>query len=282
MKKNIIKAACIQMCSSINIRENIESAKELITEAAREGAELIITPEMTTLLDRNSERLFKEAQMEDKDIALPIFSKLAQDLGINLVIGSIPIKVSPEKCANRAYFLNQEGNIKAHYDKIHLFDVELGSGDTYKESNQIQAGTEACLISTPAYNLGLSICYDLRFPELFRELALGGADIISVSAAFTVPTGKAHWHTLLKARAIESACFILASAQEGEHQDGRKTYGHSLIVNPWGEIIAEKTDAGSGFIITELDLNLVKETREKLPTLKHRRSFSVSKIDHTH
>jgi len=278
MKKNIIKAACIQMCSSTNITENLQAAKDLISEAAKEGAELIITPEMTTLLDRRSGQLLKKSRREEEDSSLPIFSDLAKELNINLVIGSMPIKINPEKCVNRAYFIDREGKIKAHYDKIHLFDVELGSGDTYKESNQIQAGEQACLISTAAYNLGLSICYDLRFPELFRELALAGADIISVSAAFTVPTGKAHWHTLLKARAIESACFILASAQEGEHEDGRKTYGHSLIVNPWGEIIAEKTEAGSGFILTELDINLVKETREKLPSLRHRRNFSLHNL----
>lgn len=279
MKKNIIKAACIQMCSSINIRENIESAKELITKAVQEGAELIVTPEMTTLLDRNSDRLLKAAQTEDEDISLPIFSKLAKDLSVDLVIGSIPIKIDSDRCVNRAYFISKSGEIASNYDKIHLFDVELGTGETYRESKHFKAGEKASLISMPNYSLGLSICYDLRFPELFRELALGGADIISVSAAFTVPTGKAHWHTLLRARAIESACFILASAQEGEHEDGRKTYGHSLIINPWGEIITEKTTEGNGFITTDLDLNLVKETREKIPSLKHRRSFWVDKTD---
>ncbi len=263
------------MCSSINIEINIKSVVSLITEAAKQGAELIITPEMTTLLERNSEGLFEKAKTENEDISLAIFSKLAAELHVDLVIGSIPIKISAQRCANRSYFITHNGKIAAHYDKIHMFDVQLATREVYKESKNFQAGDKAVIIETEAYNLGLSICYDLRFPELFRDLALNGAEIISVPAAFTVPTGKAHWHTLLRARAIETGCFILAAAQNGSHEDGRETYGHSLIVNPWGEVIAEK-ESGTGFIMAELDLALVEDTRNKIPSLKHRRDYFIS------
>jgi predicted amidohydrolase len=158
-----------------------------------------------------------------------------------------------------------------------MFDVQLAAREVYKESKNFQAGDKAVIIETEAYNLGLSICYDLRFPELFRDLALNDAEIISVPAAFTVPTGKAHWHTLLRARAIETGCFILAAAQNGSHEDGRETYGHSLIVNPWGEVIAEK-ESGTGFIMAELDLALVEDARNKIPSLKHRRDYFISKM----
>jgi deaminated glutathione amidase len=275
MNKKTIKAACIQMCSSTDLEINIKSAVSLITEAAKQGAELIITPEMTTLLERNSERLFKKVKTEDEDISLAIFSKLAVELHVDLVIGSIPIKISDQKCANRSYFITHNGKIAAHYDKIHMFDVQLAAGEVYKESKNFQTGDKAVIIETEAYNLGLSICYDLRFPELFRDLALNGAEIISVPAAFTVPTGKAHWHTLLRARAIETGCFILAAAQSGNHEDGRETYGHSLIVNPWGEVIAEK-ESGTGFIMAELDLALVEDARNKIPSLKHRKDYFIS------
>ena len=277
MNKKTIKAACIQMCSSTNVETNIKSAVPIITEAAKQGAELIITPEMTTLLERNSERLFEKVKTEDEDISLAIFSKLAAELDIDLVIGSIPIKISAQKCANRSYFITHNGKIAAHYDKIHMFDVQLAAGENYKESKNFQAGDKAIIIETEAYNLGLSICYDLRFPELFRDLALNGAEIISVPAAFTVPTGKAHWNTLLRARAIETGCFILAAAQNGSHEDGRESYGHSLIVNPWGEVIAEK-ESGTGFIMAELDLALVEDARNKIPSLKHRRDYFINKI----
>jgi predicted amidohydrolase len=270
-----IKAACIQMCSSTDLEINIKSAISLITEAAKQGAELIITPEMTTLLERNSERLFEKVKTEDEDISLAIFSKLAAELHADLVIGSIPIKVSAQKCANRSYFIAHNGKIVAHYDKIHMFDVQLAAEEVYKESKNFQAGEKAAIIETEAYNLGLSICYDLRFPELFRDLALNGAEIISAPAAFTVSTGKVHWHTLLRARAIETGCFILAAAQNGSHEDGRETYGHSLIVNPWGEVIAEK-ESGTGFIMAELDLALVKDARNKIPSLMHRRNYFIS------
>jgi predicted amidohydrolase len=275
MNKKTIRAACIQMCSSTDVEINIKSAVSLITEAAKQGAELIITPEMTTLLEHNSERLFEKVKTEDEDISLAIFSKLAAELHVDLVIGSIPIKVSTQKCANRSYFITRNGKIAAHYDKLHMFDIQLAAREVYKESKNFQAGEKAAIIETEAYNLGLSICYDLRFPELFRDLALNGAEIISAPAAFTVSTGKVHWHTLLRARAIETGCFILAAAQNGSHEDGRETYGHSLIVNPWGEVIAEK-ESGTGFIMAELDLALVEDARNKIPSLKHRRNYFIS------
>lgn len=283
-----LKVACIQMCSSIDLEKNLLMAEGFIREAAKDGASLIITPEMTSLLDRKSSRLMQNIKTEAEDLALKHFSKLAEALKIDLVIGSMPIKISEEKAANRSYFINAKGEIQNYYDKLHMFDVELPDGELYRESKNFQAGDRAVLVRSVNYGcvaervhtyyiLGMSICYDLRFPELFRDLALNGAELISVPAAFTVPTGKAHWHTLLRARAIETGSFILAAAQAGEHEDGRQTYGHSLIVNPWGEIIAEKP-SGLGFISASLDLDLVKEFRARIPALRHRRAYTVESV----
>jgi len=262
------------MCSSINLEKNLADAESFIRAAALDGAELIISPEMTSLLDRNSHRLMENIRYEAEDLALPFFSKLAAELKVSLVIGSMPVKISETKAANRSYFINSKGEIITYYDKLHMFDVELPDGEVYKESKSFQAGDRAVIVSSANYTLGLAICYDLRFPELFRDLALNGAELICVPAAFTVPTGKAHWHTLLRARAIETGSFILAAAQAGKHEDGRETYGHSLIVNPWGEIIAEKP-SGLGFISAAVDLALVKEVRARIPSLKHRRAYNI-------
>ncbi len=281
-----ILAACIQMNSSTCIEENIKQAVNYIIEAAQQGATCILTPEMTTLIDNRPNQLQQKAQTEDNDISLPIFKKLAHDLNITLIIGSIPIKINSTKGVNRSFIINNKGEILTRYDKIHLFDVclDTNSANIYRESDRCMAGDKAYVtkINTTNndnhndkfYKIGLSICYDLRFAHLYKQMAQKGADIITLPAAFTTITGEAHWHVLLRARAIETGCFILAAAQCGKHEDGRMTYGHSLVVNPWGEIIAEE-DEGTGFILAEIDLDSVQKTRKRIPCLQHDRAFSI-------
>jgi len=270
-------AACVQMRTSVDIQENIEVCSHLVRAAAREGAQLVVTPEMTTLLDRRPGKLFEQAQSQDDDVAIPAFSALAHELDIDLVIGSIPIQVAPDKCAGRSFLFGKSGTILATYDKIHMFDVQLGEGEVYRESDRFRAGMESCVVEMEGYNLGLTICYDLRFPELYRSLAKHGADIITVPSSFTTVTGEAHWHVLLRARAIESGCFILAPAQHGHHADGRDTYGHTLIVDPWGRVIAERAEE-PGVLLAELDLSLVANSRQRIPSLHHDRTYSLKRV----
>ena len=273
-----LKVACVQMRSSRDVAENIAAASALIEEARASGAELIATPEMTTLLERDANALFAVAKDEADDLAIPAFTALAARLKCWLAIGSVPILTGPRKCANRSLFISPEGRIVARYDKIHMFDVQLGGGETYKESNSYEPGRESVVVKTPEFTLGLSICYDLRFAQLYRGLAKAGAGILMVPAAFTKVTGEAHWHTLLRARAIETGCFVVAPAQGGKHADGRETYGHSLIINPWGEVIAE---AGTepGIITAELDLSDVSSARARIAALTHDRPFGLSVIE---
>lgn len=260
-------AACIQLCSSDQIAENIVAASDWIRLAAKQGANLIVTPEMTHLMDQRPGQLLIKAQCEAEDVALKAFQHLAAELGVHLLIGSLAMKISDTHCVNRSYCLGPTGAIVAYYDKIHLFDVQLSAAQIYRESERFQAGKQPVMVSTAQAKLGLTICYDLRFAALYRYLAQQGADIITVPAAFTQITGEAHWHVLLRARAIETGCFILAAAQQGQHADGRQTYGHSLIVDPWGKILAEKPN-GPGVIIAELDLNRVQQVRQQIPSWK--------------
>ena len=269
-----LTVACIQMCSGVDVPANVDAASDLVREAAAAGARLVATPEMTTLLDRRPGKLLEQARSEDEDIALPAFRRLAAELGITLLVGSIPIRVSAERCANRSFLIDPAGNIRARYDKIHLFDVDLGPGQSWRESKRFVPGDRACVVALDGYRLGLGVCYDLRFPELYRSLARHGADIVSVPSAFTVPTGAAHWHVLLRARAIETGCFVLAPAQHGLHEDGRETYGHSLVVDPWGTVIAER-EYGAGVVLAELDLDEVARCRRRLPSLEHDRPWTI-------
>jgi len=210
---------------------------------------------------------------EAHDPALPVFSALAKELNIWLLIGSLAIKVSDNKTANRSFLLAPDGSIRARYSKIHLFDVELASGEVYRESNTVAGGGEAVMADTDWGRIGLTVCYDVRFPQLYRKLAQEGAFLFTVPSAFTVPTGVAHWHVLLRARAIENGAFVLAPAQGGLHANGRKTYGHSLIVSPWGEVLAE-AGGDPGVIVADIDPELSKQAREKVPNLQHDRAFS--------
>jgi len=267
------KAACVQMRSSDDVAENIRAATDLIRDAAAQGATFIVTPENTNLMARDAGAKLAKSFDEAHDPALPVFSQLAKELKIWLVIGSLAIKVSETKTANRSYLFAPDGGIAAHYSKIHLFDAALGSGESYRESNTVAGGNEAVIADTALGRIGLTVCYDMRFPQLYRRLAQQGAFLFTVPSAFTVPTGEAHWHVLLRARAIENGAFVIAPAQGGAHAGGRKTYGHSLIVSPWGEVLAE---AGTDpcVIFADIDPSLVQQAREKVPNLQHDRNFS--------
>lgn len=280
-----IKVACVQMRSGVDVSQNILQAAGLIRKAAAQGAELIATPEMTTLLDRKPGAVWEKSATEAADPGLRTFRELAKKLRVTLLIGSIAIRTEQQgqagggeskKCANRSFLIGPDGEVKARYDKIHMFDVQLNAGNVYKESDSFAAGGEAVLANLPQGGLGMTVCYDVRFPDLFLQLAMGGAKIIAVPAAFTKITGEAHWHVLLRSRAIETGCFIIAPAQCGKHEDGRETYGHSLIIDPWGEVLA---DGGTepGIIQATLDLSKVDEVRSKIPSLKHVREFRVGR-----
>lgn len=272
------KAACVQMRSGTDMAENIAEASRLIEAAHTQGAQLIATPEMTTLLEKNAAALFANAGTMETDPAIPAFAALAKRLSCWLAIGSVPIILGDGKCANRALFISPEGELVAHYDKIHMFDVTLGNGESYRESKSYQPGERAVLVKTPLGGIGLSICYDLRFPHLHRDLAKAGADILMIPAAFTKVTGEAHWHVLQRARAIETGCFVIAAAQGGHHQDGRDTYGHSMIIAPWGEVIAEAKNAEPGVICAEIDLDEVAKARGRVPALTHDRAYALDVI----
>jgi predicted amidohydrolase len=269
-------AACVQMRSTDVVEQNIADAVALITEAKDQGANFIATPEMTSLMEMRSAPLFSKAVSESEDPALPVFCKLAKKLSVHILIGSLAVRVAEDKCANRAFLLNDHGEIVARYDKIHMFDVEVGDGQTYRESKNYQAGSTAVVAELPWGKLGLSICYDVRFPYLYRALARAGAEIITVPAAFTHVTGQAHWRALLVARAIETGCFVIAPAQGGVHENGRHTYGHSLIIDPWGEILTEANHQDPVVITAAIDLRAVEKARSQIPSLSHDREITLA------
>ena len=266
------KAACVQLRSSDDVGENIRTASALIREAKEQGAQFVATPENTTLMAPDGGAKLEKSFPEGRDPALPAFCALAGTLRIWLLLGSIAVKVSETKTANRSYLIDPDGRVAARYDKIHLFDVNLPSGESYRESNTVAGGDRAVLAETPWGKIGLTICYDLRFPHLYRKLTQAGAFLLTVPSAFTETTGKAHWHTLLRARAIENGAFVMAPAQGGTHANGRKTYGHSLIIAPWGEVLAE---AGTepGVILADIDPARVTDARSRVPNLQHDRAF---------
>jgi len=268
------RAALVQLRSGREIAPNMAAAEELIREAAGQRAEYVQTPENTALMELRTSRLFERIRPEAETAILGDFARLAQELGIWLHVGSIAVQVGESKAANRAYLFAPNGVIAARYDKIHMFDVNLSSGETYRESKNYQPGSTAVAVSLPWGKLGITTCYDLRFPEQYKTLAQAGADILAVPSAFTKQTGEAHWHVLLRARAIETGCFVLAAAQAGLHENGRETYGHSLIVSPWGEIIAEADDQPT-VIVADIDLSEVDAARERIPSLDHARPFTV-------
>jgi predicted amidohydrolase len=268
------RAACVQLRSSDDVLENIRTTSELIREAKGKGAQFVGTPENTTLMAPDGGAKLDRSFDEAHDPALPAFAALAEELGIWLLIGSLAIKVSATKTANRSFLFDPRGRIAARYSKIHLFDVDLPSGEKYRESNTVAGGDSATLAETPWGKIGMTICYDLRFPHLYRGLAQQGAFLLTVPSAFTETTGKAHWHVLLRARAIENGAFVLAPAQGGTHANGRKTYGHSLIVAPWGEILAEAA-TDPCVIVADIDPAAVTEARARVPNLQHDRPYKA-------
>ena len=271
-----LRAALIQLNTG-NIPDiAVDTAEAFIREAAAAGAELITTPETTHLMEMDKKRVLEVAYYEADDPGLKRFVALACELGIWLHIGSLIIKIADDRLANRSFLIDDKGAIVARYTKLHLFDVDLGGGETYRESALYQAGDEGVVAQTPWGRMGLSICYDLRFPSLYRAYGKAGADILLVPSAFTRPTGEAHWHTLLRARAIENGCFVLAAAQTGQHATGRETYGHSLAIDPWGQVLADADDR-TGVHLVDLDLDLVAKARKRMPSLEHERPFTIRK-----
>ena len=268
------RAALVQMCSGPDVARNVGDASAMIRQAARAGANYVQTPEVTTLMALDKDVLFGRAQAEADNDALKDFQSLARELKIWLHIGSMAVLVREGRLANRAYVISPDGTIVARYDKIHMFDCDLPGGESYRESANYEAGNEAVIAALPWGGLGLSICYDLRFPNLHRALAQKGARFIAIPAAFTRTTGEAHWHTLIRARAIETQCYVFAAAQGGRHAHGRETFGHSLIVSPWGEILAEAGTA-PGIISADIDLKAQDDIRQRLPSLYHDRPFDV-------
>ena len=268
------RAGLIQMCSGRSIEANVQEATRLIREAAAGGAQYVQTPEVTTQMERDRAKQFVETRPEEGNPALAHFRTLARELKIWLHIGSMAVAVGPEQLANRAILISPAGAVAARYDKIHMFDVTLPNGESYRESRNFRPGHEAIVADLPWGKLGMTVCYDLRFPALYRALAQAGAQMLAIPSAFTRPTGEAHWHTLMRARAIENGCYVLAAAQTGKHENGRETYGHSLVVAPWGEIIAE-AGVATGVLYADIDLSKVAEARAQVPSLQHDRPFEV-------
>ena len=268
------KAAMIQMRSGLTPAGNLDAAVKLIGQAKAAGADYILTPEMTNIMEVKRERLFANIVGEEADTTLATLRELARKLDIYVHIGSLAIKLSPEKAANRSFLVNPRGDILARYDKIHMFDVDLAGGESYRESRNYKPGELGVLADLPWGRLGLTVCYDLRFPSLYRALAEAGASFLAIPSAFTKQTGEAHWHVLNRARAIENCCFVFAAAQGGKHENGRETYGHSLIVDPWGRILAEG-GTEPDVVIAEIDPADVSKARAKIPSLQHGRRFEM-------
>lgn len=269
------KAALIQMRSGVTPATNLDAAARMIDEAKSAGADYVQTPEMTNIMDMQRERFFATIQEEDADTSLAAFRDLARKHRIFVHVGSLAIKVAPEKAANRGFLINPKGDITARYDKIHMFDVDLAGGESYRESRNYRPGEIAINADLPWGRLGVTICYDLRFPALYRALAEAGATMLAIPSAFTKQTGEAHWHVLMRARAIENGCFVLAAAQGGKHENGRETFGHSLIVDPWGRVLAEG-GAEPGIVMAEIDQTLVTQARSRMPSLQHGRRFEMA------
>jgi predicted amidohydrolase len=267
-----MRAAILQMQSGIDPADNARAIVQAIADARAGGADMLFTPEMSNLLDRDRGRSGAKLRREVEDETLAAVRKAAREAGLWVHLGSLALRGEGEQRLNRGFLVDDLGKVRARYDKIHLFDVDLPTGESWRESAVYARGDRAVVAQTPWGRLGLSICYDIRFPDLYRALTGAGASILAIPAAFTVPTGKAHWHVLLRARAIEAGVFVIAAAQTGQHQDGRETYGHSLTIDPWGEVLLDMGSApGLGFV--ELDLEQVAAVRSRVPALHHRRDI---------
>ena len=272
MSADVFKVACLQVNAGTDMRENIDAACRLAIEARIAGAELIMMPENVAMMEWGRGNIVLKAQPEADHQALAAFRELARELGCWVHTGTLHVLLEGGRVANRSYVLDRNGLVLGRYDKIHMFDVDLGGGEAYRESATFQPGERAMMVRLPWGRLALSVCYDLRFPQLYRAYAQAGADFLAVPAAFTRTTGKAHWHVLLRARAIETGCYVFAPAQCGSHANNRETYGHALIVSPWGEILADGLEQ-PGWVMAEVDVRKVADARKMIPSLEHDRAF---------
>jgi predicted amidohydrolase len=270
----IFRVALIQMRSGRTPAANLDAAAKLIGEAKAGGADYVQTPEMTNILEARRDALMTAVVPEPEDPSLAAFRYLARQHGIWLHIGSLALKVSPDRAVNRGFLIDPQGDIAARYDKIHMFDVDLANGETYRESRSYAPGEHAVTANLPWGRLGLTICYDLRFPALYRALAEAGCMFLAIPSSFTKQTGEAHWHVLNRARAVENGCYVFAAAQGGSHENGRDTFGHSLIVDPWGRVLAEG-GVDPGVVVAEVDPAAVTTARARIPSLQHGRRFEV-------
>jgi predicted amidohydrolase len=268
------RVGLIQMRSGRTPRANVEAAVKLIGEARQAGADYVQTPEMTNIMEARREAMLAALAPEESDPSLAAFREAARSHRLWLHVGSLALKVTPEKAVNRSFLLDPTGEIAARYDKIHMFDVDLADGESYRESRSYRAGEAAVSADLPWGRLGLTICYDLRFPALFRALAEAGASFLAIPSAFTRQTGEAHWHVLMRARAIENTCYVLAAAQGGRHENGRETFGHSVVVDPWGRIIAEGGTEPC-VVMAEIVPAEIATARTRIPSLQHGRRFEV-------
>lgn len=272
-----VRAACIQPNTGVDWEANLAANRPRIEDAAKDGAIFVQTPEVTNFIFRRRRDTMAAARLEADDPSLAAYRDLAAKLGVWLNIGSLALKTAgDERLVNRSFLIAPDGAIANRYEKIHMFDVDLPSGESFKESKAYRPGASANVVDLPFGRLGMTICYDMRFPHLYRDLARAGADILTMPSAFTAETGKAHWHVLLRARAIENGCFVIAAAQTGEHDGGRQTYGHSLIVAPWGEVLA---DAGEkpGWVAADLDMGKVEKARRAVPSLANDRPYELGR-----
>lgn len=272
---SVFKAAAIQMRTGMDPVANAQTFEAMVREAAGQGATYIQSPEMTGALVRDRARLRAILKDESEDVIAAIAGRLAAELGVTIHVGSTAIARPDGKVANRGFLFGPDGALVSTYDKIHMFDVDLDNGESWRESNTYEPGVCTIVADFPFAKLGMSVCYDLRFPQLFRAQAMAGAEVLTVPAAFTRQTGEAHWHVLLRARAIENGTWIVAAAQGGRHEDGRETYGHSMIIDPWGGIVAELEHDEPGLLLAEIDTDAVAAARRKIPNLKNAREFSV-------
>ena len=277
----ILTASCVQFTSARDYEPNIRVVSDLVRRARDSGADLVLTPENTGLTEPIGKLRRAKARGEINHPVLAALRDVARETGVWLLIGSLAVDVSGEagipedetRLANRSYLIDPSGAVVARYNKIHMFDVDLAEGESYRESNAFRPGGRTVLADTPWGVLGMTVCYDLRFPQLYRTLAQAGAEFLAIPSAFTVPTGKAHWHVIMRARAIENGCFVFAPAQWGEHAEGRRTYGHSLIVDPWGEVLADAGE-GVGIVSARIDTAAVAKARRMVPSLQHDRPFT--------
>jgi predicted amidohydrolase len=272
------KVAAVQMCSGVDPVKNASDMARLVREAAAQGAIYIQTPEMTGALQRDRQALKAVLRDEATDIVASTASGLAEELSVFVHVGSTAIAAGEGKMANRAFLFGPDGQQISTYDKIHMFDVDLDNGESWRESSAYQPGVAARVVDLPFAKLGFAICYDVRFPHLFRTEAMAGAEILTVPAAFTRQTGEAHWEILLRARAIENGAFLIAAAQAGLHEDGRETFGHSMVIDPWGKVLASAGGTGEAVVVSEIDIALVHATRAKIPNLKNAREFELDRV----